>query len=232
MSKLKKHLILLVLFTASTCVTCASSIAGTTEMGIQQSFHISHEVAILGISLYVFGLGCGPLLLGPLSEFYGRNIVYQVSYLIFFVFQFPIAFANSAAGVSGAAFLSVAGGSVTDIYDDASVANPMAVYTLGPFLGPVLGPGYAGVSQNYAVRNNGHAPPEARLLIGMTGAVIAPIITAYRPYAASAMAGNSFMRSSFAAVFPLFAGAMYNRLGTVGATALLAGLTTLMVPLP
>lgn len=58
------------------------------------------------------------------------------------------------------------------------------------------------------------------------------LVTAYRPIAASAMASNSFMRSTFAAVFPLFAHAMYRRLGTVGATALLAGLTTLMAPLP
>jgi len=58
------------------------------------------------------------------------------------------------------------------------------------------------------------------------------LVVAYRPIAASAMAGNSFLRSTFACVFPLFAGAMYDRLGTVGATALLAGLTTLMAPLP
>lgn len=58
------------------------------------------------------------------------------------------------------------------------------------------------------------------------------LVTAYRPIAASAMASNSAMRSSFAAVFPLFAGYMYSRLGTVGATALLAGIMTLTVPLP
>lgn len=58
------------------------------------------------------------------------------------------------------------------------------------------------------------------------------LVTAYRPLAASAMASNSAMRSTFAAAFPLFAGAMYHRLGTVGATALLAGLTLMMVPLP
>lgn len=58
------------------------------------------------------------------------------------------------------------------------------------------------------------------------------LVVAYRPYAASAMAGNSFLRSAFAAVFPLVSGPMYNRLGTVGATALLAGLTVLMAPLP
>jgi hypothetical protein len=40
------------------------------------------------------------------------------------------------------------------------------------------------------------------------------------------------MRTSFAAAFPLFAGQMYRALGTIGATLLLAGLTTVMAPLP
>jgi len=58
------------------------------------------------------------------------------------------------------------------------------------------------------------------------------LVTTYRPVAASAMASNSFMRSAFAAVFPLFSTYMYGRLGTVGASALLAGLTLVMAPLP
>jgi hypothetical protein len=57
------------------------------------------------------------------------------------------------------------------------------------------------------------------------------LVVVYRPIAASAMASNSALCSSFAAGFPLFASTMYSRLGTVGATALLAGLTTLMAPL-
>jgi hypothetical protein len=58
------------------------------------------------------------------------------------------------------------------------------------------------------------------------------LVVAYRPVAASALASNSAVRSGFAAGFPLFAPAMYSKLGTVGATALLAGLTTVMAPLP
>jgi len=58
------------------------------------------------------------------------------------------------------------------------------------------------------------------------------LVHAYRPHAASAMAGNSFLRSAFAAGFPLFATPMYVKLGVVGATALLAGLSLLMTPLP
>ena len=58
------------------------------------------------------------------------------------------------------------------------------------------------------------------------------LITAYRPIAASVLASNSFVRSCFACAFPLFTTAMYDSLGTVGATALCAGLATLFAPLP
>ena len=72
--------------------------------------------------------------------------------------------------------------------------------------------------------------------------------SAYRPVAASALASNSFLRSAFAAGFPLyvsyvvrlldtkadirFGRQMYERLGPVGGTCLLAGLLFLATPLP
>lgn len=53
--------------------------AAFTEQGAAQTFHVSHEVTILGISLFVTGLGTGPLLVGPLSEVYGTpNIAIQI----------------------------------------------------------------------------------------------------------------------------------------------------------
>jgi hypothetical protein len=58
------------------------------------------------------------------------------------------------------------------------------------------------------------------------------LIVAYRPIAASALASNSAMRSTFAAVFPLFAIQMYHSLGTVSATVLLVCLAAVMTPLP
>ncbi|KDQ49456.1 hypothetical protein JAAARDRAFT_187026 [Jaapia argillacea MUCL 33604] len=427
MRSFRKWLIVLTISSSALCVTCASSIASFSELGMASTFHVSHEVTILSISLFVEGLGIGPLLVGPLSEVYGRNTVYRVSYLLFFAFTWPIVFAPNIAvflvfrfltGFCGSAFLSVAGGSVSDLFDNETVANPMAVYTMSPFIGPVLGPLISGfINQNVDWRwtyrvlicwifvqticlyllvpetyepvltsrkarelrkstgnpdyyapmershrslwhsievscykpfqllmydrmallldtwnslilgilylafqafpiifeqkhgfteemtgltflgigigmflaiftqpfwnwhykrvskeNNGRPPPETRLIMGQFGGIFAPIglfwlafttypqvhwivpiigsvpfgigiyfiftstftylVTAYRPIAASAMASNSFMRSAFAAVFPLFALPMYNRLGTVGATALLAGLTALMAPLP
>lgn len=71
---------------------CNNPQATFTETGVSQDLHVGHEVAILGISLYVLGLGTGPLLVGPLSEVYGRNPVYRCSYLVFFAFSWAVAF--------------------------------------------------------------------------------------------------------------------------------------------
>ncbi|KAJ9661330.1 GTPase-activating protein [Coniosporium apollinis] len=55
---------------------------------------------------------------------------------------------------------------------------------------------------------------------------------AYPKYAASVLAGNNFIRSSFGAGFPLFATAMFHNLGVGWACTLLGCLTVLFIPYP
>ncbi|KAK0104487.1 hypothetical protein ONS95_004776 [Cadophora gregata] len=55
---------------------------------------------------------------------------------------------------------------------------------------------------------------------------------AYPEYAASVLAGNDFFRSSFGAGFPLFAGAMYKKLGVAWASSLLGFLSIAFIPIP
>lgn len=43
-------------------------------------------------------------------------------------------------GISGSAFLSVAGGTVGDMFARHELGAPMMIYTASPFLGPELGP--------------------------------------------------------------------------------------------
>ena len=71
---------------------------------MSESFHVGREVAILSMSLYVVGLGIGPLFAGPISEIYGRNIVYRMSFALFFVFSFPVAFAPDIGNPAGLPF--------------------------------------------------------------------------------------------------------------------------------
>ena len=58
------------------------------------------------------------------------------------------------------------------------------------------------------------------------------LVEAFPLYAASALAANSFARSSFAAAFPLFGIQMYKTLGFHWASSLLAFLTVAMAPFP
>ncbi|KAF2765031.1 MFS general substrate transporter [Teratosphaeria nubilosa] len=55
---------------------------------------------------------------------------------------------------------------------------------------------------------------------------------AYPEVAASVLAGNDFMRSSFGAGFPLFATAMYTKLGVDWASSLLGFLAVAFIPIP
>jgi hypothetical protein len=48
--------------------TCASSIYATTYAQLMKEFGSSREVVTLGLSLFVFGLAVGPMVLSPLSE--------------------------------------------------------------------------------------------------------------------------------------------------------------------
>ncbi|TKA24953.1 hypothetical protein B0A50_06051 [Salinomyces thailandicus] len=55
---------------------------------------------------------------------------------------------------------------------------------------------------------------------------------AYPEVAASVLAGNDLFRSSFGAGFPLFASAMYNKLGVGWASSLLGFLSIVFIPIP
>ncbi|CED85543.1 Synaptic vesicle transporter SVOP and related transporters (major facilitator superfamily) [Phaffia rhodozyma] len=423
----RKWVAVLIVSGSSACVTCTSSIGSSTYAGIERDLNLSPEVAILSITMFVFGLALGPLLLGPISEFQGRNRVYYGAFGCFFLFNIPVAFANNApvhfifrflSGFVGAAFLSVAGGTVSDLFPNNKLGTPMAVYSTSPFFGPVLGPVIGGfINQNTSWRwsyymvmiwsfiqfialvifapethgptllrwkaarirkqtgddryyaqsereeksfihslsksvlipfklntmepmaillnlwvscllavlylefnsfpivfgelhdfsqqesglsfigialgilgasatgpiwkrlylrdqtaHGGSAPPESRLYSGMLGAILVPIslflfagtsvksvhwivpiimsipfgvglvliftsvftflVDAYRPFAASALSANCFMRCALAGGFPLFASQMYDRIGIVGAGCVLGGIMTLLAPLP
>lgn len=150
-NKKNKHkwAIVLILSLGSFCVTCASSLYTTTYAGMSKDFGSSRLVNTLGLSTFVFGLGFSPMLLGPLSEFYGRRIIYLVAFGGFFIWLIPCAVAQNIAtmlvarffdGFCGSAFLSVAGGTVGDMFSKEDLQAPMLIYSASPFLGPATAP--------------------------------------------------------------------------------------------
>jgi multidrug resistance protein len=145
----RKWLITFVMALCSMCVTCTSSLYTMTYTQLNQEFGSSRIVATIGLSLFVFGLGLSPMVLGPLSEFYGRRPIYIGAFVFFTIWLVPCAVAPNIEtmliarffdGLSGSAFLSVAGGTVGDMFGGRELQAPMMVYTASPFLGPSLGP--------------------------------------------------------------------------------------------
>lgn len=114
---------------------------------IEKTFNVSAEVATLGLSMYILGFAVGPLLLAPLSEYYGRNPVYVYSWLGLVIFQIPLALATNIEtviicrliqGLMGSAPLTNTGGTVSDLWARDDCGNPMAVYGLSSTFGPPL----------------------------------------------------------------------------------------------
>src|SRR3954462_13154807 len=81
-----------------------------------------------------------------------------MSMFLFLLFLVPCAVAQNIQtmligrfldGIAGSAFLSVAAGTVADLFVPAQIQKPMMVYTLSPFLGPILGPLVSGFINSF-----------------------------------------------------------------------------------
>lgn len=76
-----------------------------------RQYHVEREIAILPLSMYTFGFLLGPLLAAPLSEIFGRRIIYWTTLPILLVFT-GIAGASDSIGLLIAMrFLAGMGGS-------------------------------------------------------------------------------------------------------------------------
>lgn len=114
-----------------------------------------------GVSLYVLGFALGPLVWAPLSEIYGRQIVFFFSYGAYVAFSAACTADDGIAtllvlrffaGAMGSSPLTNAGGVISDVFraDERSIA--MGAFSLAPAMGPTLGPfigGYLGEDEGW-----------------------------------------------------------------------------------
>lgn len=116
---------------------------------IQDELGTSRGLALAGVGLYTVMFGIAPLLLAPLSELYGRRIVYILSTIVYTLFQIPPALAPNIAtilvarvisGIGGSTAISLLGGTLSDLFDDSSRGLPMAVFAFSAFAPTGLGP--------------------------------------------------------------------------------------------
>jgi multidrug resistance protein len=117
---------------------------------LMKDFHTTNdEVASLSVTIYLLGFACGPLILAPLSELYGRLPCYHVCNALWIIFTVACAVATNMpsfivfrflAGAAGSCPLTIGGGTVVDVIPQESRGTAMSVFATGPLLGPVIGP--------------------------------------------------------------------------------------------
>ncbi|KAM0746258.1 MFS general substrate transporter [Meredithblackwellia eburnea MCA 4105] len=143
----------------------SSSMIAPAVGQVAERFNISNEVEqSMIVSIFVLAFAFGPLFLGPLSEIYGRTIVLQLSNLLYLVFNLACGFATSTsqmlafrflAGLGGSAPLSIGAGVLGDLWRPEERGRAAALYSIGPLLGPALGP-LAGGWIAQCLPNNGY----------------------------------------------------------------------------
>ncbi|KAF8524918.1 MFS polyamine transporter [Hysterangium stoloniferum] len=131
----------------------ASSMMAPATNAIAHDLKITNSVVLaMTVSIYLFAYAFGPLLFGPLSELFGRARVIQLAILFFLVFNIACGFAQNTsqllafrflAGFGGSAPLSDdpknGGGVIGDCFSPEERGQAIAIYSLAPMLGPVLG---------------------------------------------------------------------------------------------
>jgi multidrug resistance protein len=148
---LAKKALVIFFMSFSTLVVVMYSTSYTSGIpGMMRTFGIeSKTLVVLGITTYLAGLAVGSLILAPLSEMYGRRPVYLIAVAAFTVLIIPCALSNNLAqilvmrffgAIAGAAMISNAPGTVSDIVSDDYRALAFSIWSLGPMNGPVVGP--------------------------------------------------------------------------------------------
>ncbi|KAH7091074.1 major facilitator superfamily domain-containing protein [Paraphoma chrysanthemicola] len=136
---------------AITCFVVAFNSAVITAdlEGVSAEFHVSEEVSLLTITLFVIGFGVGPMAFAPLSEIFGRRPVYAITLGLAVIFTIPGAVAKNIgtllvtrfiAGVAFSAPMSLVGGTLVDLWKNEERGVPMAAFSAAPFIGPGVGP--------------------------------------------------------------------------------------------
>ncbi|WVO13057.1 hypothetical protein L204_100667 [Cryptococcus depauperatus] len=142
-------------------VALSSSAYSGGVRSLIREFHASQELLIGGISLFVVGFAFGPLFWAPLSEVFGRRIVYIISYGFLTLWSGASAGSKTVtqllvfrflAGFFGSSPLANAGGTITDVLNANQRGIGMAFFSAAPFLGPSLGPitgGFVGLTHGW-----------------------------------------------------------------------------------
>ncbi|KAI0042780.1 MFS general substrate transporter, partial [Auriscalpium vulgare] len=148
-SNLHKWMVTAIVAMAVVSVAFGSAIMTGDFHDIEDQFGVSQTVVALSVSLMVCGFGVGPLVWSPLSELYGRRPLWIFPFWLYVIFNIPCALAPNIGALLSCRFicgffastaLTLAGGAISDIWDNNERGFAIALFAAAPYGGPVLAP--------------------------------------------------------------------------------------------
>lgn len=145
----RKWLITSVVTLSVFAVALTSSAYSASPDQIIAEFNASSELFAAGIALFVLGFAVGPAFWAPLSELYGRKILFIVTHCLMTAFIGATAGCKNMAsllvfrfltGTFGASPLTNAGGVIADLFPLSQRGFALSIFATAPFMGPMLGP--------------------------------------------------------------------------------------------
>ncbi|KAH7083995.1 major facilitator superfamily domain-containing protein [Paraphoma chrysanthemicola] len=146
-----RKMVAIVIVTSLTLLSpFASTICASATLDILAHFNSANQtLGALITTIFLLGYTFGPIVIAPMSEMYGRAIMYKVSIVLFVVFNVACAVSNSLgslivfrflAGVMGSCPMTIGTGTIADLMPAEKRAGAMGAYILGVVFGPSLGP--------------------------------------------------------------------------------------------
>ncbi|KAH8650385.1 major facilitator superfamily domain-containing protein [Tricladium varicosporioides] len=150
-SRTRKGFTLWLLCIAATSTTYAAGSYSPSAKAMSKEWQVSEVKVLLGITTFCIGYATAPMVFAPLSEIKGRYPVFLGAGAVWVSAQiccattgsyFGMLFWRFWAGVGSSVFSTVAGGVVSDLYQEDDRSIPMALFagasTFGMGLGPLV----------------------------------------------------------------------------------------------
>ncbi|KAH9893861.1 caffeine resistance protein [Xylariomycetidae sp. FL2044] len=116
---------------------------------IARELAMTSTESVMALSIYLLATAFGPLVIGPLSEVWGREKVLHASNAWFLVWNIVCGFAPTKgvliaarflAGFGASAVYALAGGVLGDVWRPEQRGKSLGIYLLIPLLGSAVGP--------------------------------------------------------------------------------------------
>lgn len=126
-----------------------STIIAPALSTIASEFNMNSAESAMALSIYLLATAFGPLVIGPLSEVYGRKPILHASNIWFLVWNIACGFARNKetliacrflAGFGASAIYALANGVLADVWRPEQRGRSLGVYLLIPLLGAAVGP--------------------------------------------------------------------------------------------